>query len=203
MPSDIKAIIWDMGGVLLQSVDNHPRKTLAQRYAIDLRDLCELVFDSPSARLASVGKITEDEHWENVGSAVGVNPQDLGDFQRQFWSGDRVDQVLYKFIQDLRTRYHTALLSNAWSGTRKALVEYYDCLDVFDQVVISAEVGLAKPDPAIYLEMLRRLNVKPHQAVFVDDLLENIEAANRLGIHGIRFVHTEQAIADVEKRLED
>lgn len=197
MPGDIKAVIWDMGGVLLQEVDRTPRVKLAARYGIALKDLYEEVFQSASAQQASVGQITEQEHWQHVGKSLGISAADLADFQLQFWSGDRVDKQLYGFIEELQKSHQTALLSNAWSGARQALTEYYACLDVFDHVIISAEVKLAKPDPAIYQAMLNLLSVAPRQAIFVDDLQENIDAANKLGIHGIRFLNVNQAIADV------
>ncbi len=201
MPGEIKAVIWDMGGVLLQEVDRAPREKLAERYRIALKDLYDLVFQSRSAQLAGVGRITEEEHWQHVGSTLGILSTDLQEFQLLFWSGDRVDPVLHDFIRGLRGRYQTALLSNAWSGTRKALVDYYDCLDIFDQVIISAEIKLAKPDPAIYQEMLTLLGIEPRQAIFVDDLQENIDVANRLGIYGIRFLNSNQAIEEVKKAL--
>lgn len=202
MPEVIKAVIWDMGGVLLQEVDRAPRRRLAAQYGVDLQDLYEVVFQSKSAQLAGIGAITEEQHWQQVAKSLGVQPQDMESFYAQFWSGDRVDPQLYTFIRALQGRYQTALLSNAWSGTRKALAEYYECLDVFDQVIISAEVKLAKPDPAIYQEMLTLLQVAPEQSIFVDDLQENVDAANRLGMHGIRFIETTQAIKDVKAGLE-
>lgn len=202
MPEVIKAVIWDMGGVLLQEVDRAPRRRLAVQYGVDLQDLYEVVFQSKSAQLAGIGAITEEQHWQQVAKSLGVLAQDMESFYAQFWAGDRVDPQLYTFIRELKGRYQTALLSNAWSGTRKALAEYYECLDVFDQVIISAEVKLAKPDPAIYQEMLTLLRVAPEQAIFVDDLQENIDAANRLGMYGIRFIETTQAIKDVKAGLE-
>jgi len=201
MAGIFKAVIWDMGGVLLQLVDDRSRRELATRYGMTLGEVNEVVFNCETARLATLGVITEEEHWHQVGKILGVSPTDLHNFQLQFWAGNRLDARLIEFIQLLRGKYQTALLSNAWSGARRALTEYDDCLHVFDHIVISAEVKLAKPDPAIYLEVLKRLAVEPNQAVFIDDLRENIETANRLGMHGILFQNTEQAIADVESRL--
>jgi HAD superfamily hydrolase (TIGR01509 family) len=60
---------------------------------------------------------------------------------------------------------------------------------------------MAKPDPAIYLDVLKRLGAEPYQAVFVDDLQENIDTANWLGMHGIVFENSAQAMADVESKL--
>jgi epoxide hydrolase-like predicted phosphatase len=198
----IKAVIWDMGGVLLHEADSAPRKKLAQQYGVELIKLYDLVFNSQSAALAARGEISEEEHWRRIAVELGVPPADLENFHSAFWSGDEVDSELIQFIRSLRPTYKTALLSNAWTGTRKALDEYYGCLDIFDEVVISAEIRLAKPDPAIYRAMLTLLDLPANQTIFVDDLAENIEAANALGIHGIRFENTRQAIQDVRRLLD-
>ena len=201
MAGAIKAIIWDTGGVLLQEMDPAPRRELAVEYQLDLGKLNESVFLSESVRLAGLGTITEEELWNYVAQTHGIPPQDLRQFQERFWSGNRIDPMLNAFIGALKQHYQTALLSNAWSNTRRILDEYYDCLGLFNQVIISAEVKMSKPDPAIYQAMIKLLGVRPQQAIFVDDLQENIDAANELGIHGIRFTDTQQAIADVKKLL--
>jgi len=201
MTNTIKAVIWDMGGVLLREEDPIPREKLAAEYGISVNRLYELVFQSESSKLAGLGEISEEEHWNRVAQTIGIPPDRLGDFQTRFWAGDRVDPQLSDFISGLKGEYRTALLSNAWSGTRKALDEYYGCLDLFHHIIISAEVKLAKPDPAIYCETLQLVEVKPGEAIFVDDLQENVDAANELGIHGIRFHKADQAIADVRKLL--
>ncbi len=201
MANDIRAVIWDMGGVILQEVDQAPRVKLAGEYNIELSELFDQVFQSRSSQLAALGLITEEEHWVHVARTFGIPLEELAQFQLRFWEGDRVDPDLSRFISGLRGRYQTALLSNAWSNTRQALDEYYGCLGIFDHIIISAEVKMAKPDAAIYLEMLRRLNTEPQQSIFVDDLQENIDAANSLGIYGIRFDNTAQAIDDVKKLL--
>ena len=58
----------------------------------------------------------------------------------------------------------------------------------FDVVVVSCEVGVAKPDPVIFQTCLTRLGVEPSQALFVDDRIENIEGAARMGLHTFHFI---------------
>jgi epoxide hydrolase-like predicted phosphatase len=73
---------------------------------------------------------------------------------------------------------------------------------MFEDMIFSAEGGLAKPDRRIYELALDRLHVLPAEAVFVDDVHENVEAAQAIGMAGVRFVSTEQTIADIEQYLE-
>jgi len=199
--ADIRAVIFDMGGVFIRTEDQTPRQRLAERLGLPVKKLLFEVFDSPSANLALVGKIDEHEHWQNIGNALGLAGDDLAHFRREFWAGDRWDKEIIDFLRSLRPAHKTALLSNAWSGLRRVLTEIYPSMDAFDVQVISAEVGLAKPDSAIYRLVLERLGVEPQQAVFVDDFIENIEAANALGIHAVRFTSAAQALTDVRALL--
>jgi HAD superfamily hydrolase (TIGR01509 family) len=69
-------------------------------------------------------------------------------------------------------------------------------------LVISAEIGLAKPDLAIYHWVINELGVKPAKAVFVDDFLHNIEAAWVVGMHGIHFRSPDQALGELRSLIE-
>ena len=193
----IKAVIWDVGGVLLRAEDETIKKALAERYQLTLRELYGLVFYGESAQKATLGQISERQHWANIGSKFHLDQQSLAAFERDFWAGDALDTELISFIRALKKDYKTGLLSNAWDGARKALSDIYHCMDAFDYSVFSAEVGLAKPDPAIYMKLIDMMGVLPEESIFVDDLLENISAANRLGIHGVQFLNTVQAKQEV------
>jgi len=88
----------------------------------------------------------------------------------------------------------TALLSNSWGNTYPR-----DTWDgMFDDIVISGEVGLRKPEPEIYHLTASRLGVATTECVFVDDLGPNVKAAERLGMVGVRHVSAEHTIAALE-----
>ena len=110
-------------------------------------------------------------------------------------------EALIDYIRALRPRYKTALLSNAWDDLRGVLVDEWGIADAFDELVISAEVGLAKPDARVYLLTLERLGVAPAEAVFVDDFLHNVEGAQAVGIHAIHFQDSNQARTELEALL--
>lgn len=202
MAGKIKAVIWDMGGVLLRTEDYQSRIRAAETYGWTLGEIETQVFNSESAALATVGKISEPEHWINIGRALKIPEDKLSAFQSQFWDGDKLDLELVDFIRDLQKRYRTALLSNAWSGAREVLTTAKPCIDAFHVVVFSCEVNLAKPDPAIYHKVLSLTGVEAKEAIFVDDVQQNIDAANQLGIHGVRFLNAQQAMVDVKGLLE-
>src|SRR5574341_483769 len=197
--SAIRAVIFDLGGVLLRTVDQAPRQRLAERLGVNLYEIYNQVFASESARLATLGKLSAQKHWEQVGSHFGLSPQEVPGFIQQFWDGDRLDRNLVAFIRSLRKDRRTALLSNAWDDLRGLVENDWKIASDFDELVSSAEVGLAKPDHRIYQLALERLGVAAEQAVFIDDVEENVDAARWIGMRAIRFRSTGQTIAEVRR----
>ena len=204
MTNKIRAVIWDMGGVILRGGgDFSSRERLVQRLGIERSHLEELVFNSESSRQSLLGEISEDEHWQQVGSMLGLSGEALVRARREFWCDSQLDGELVAFIDSLRPRYQTGLLSNAWKGTRESVGSKFAFLHVFDVSVFSDEVGMMKPDPAFYQWILGRLDIQPDEAVFIDDMAENVEAAQLLGMAGIIFRSRKQALATLAEILPD
>lgn len=189
----IRAVIFDLGGVLVRTEDRAPRERLAAQLGMTYSELSAVIFDSESARLATLGTITTEQHWESVRITMGLAPDEFPGLMEQFWAGDRLDEGLVNLIRSLRSRYKTGLLSNAWDDLRHALVNQWRIDDAFHEVIISSEVGLAKPNPGIYHLALERVQVTPVEAVFVDDFIENVESAHQVGMQAIHFRDSDQA----------
>jgi epoxide hydrolase-like predicted phosphatase len=197
----IQAVIWDLGGVLVRTEDYAPRLALAQRFGMTLAEIEEFVFSSDSGERAQRGEISVEQHWENQRKALGLSPAELQAFQAEFWGGDRLDAELVAYIRLLRRDFKTGLLSNAFSDLRQVVAETWKFADAFDEMVISAEVGLVKPDPRIYQLAVDRLGVAPADAVFIDDFSRNVEGAQAVGLHAIHFRNPQQARRELEDLL--
>lgn len=197
----IHAVIIDLGGVLLRTEDRTPRALLSKRLGMTYAELSRLVFDSETAQLATVGKIPVQAHWDYIRGALQLSPEEFQQVPSLFWGGDRLDTDLVDYIRSLRPRYKTAMLSNAWGDLRQVIEQRWKITDAFDELIISAEVGLAKPDPRIYRLALDRLKATPPEAVFVDDFLENVEAARGVGLHAIHYENPAQTRAELEQLL--
>jgi putative hydrolase of the HAD superfamily len=137
-----------------------------------------------------------------MGGKLGLQSDQLTELQRDFWAGEQLDAELVQFIQSLRPCYKIGIISNAWSGARYFHNFKFKMNAWTDVAVYSAEVKLVKPDPRIYQLALERLGIKPDEAVFVDDLLENVEAARALGMCGVQFKTAAQTIVDIERCLD-
>lgn len=194
-----RAVFFDLGGVIVRTEFQAPRQHLAERLGMEYEDLVRLVFESETSRTASIGAISEDEHWLAVARRL-KRPNEADALRDEFFAGDVIDRALVDFIRSLRPRWKTGLISNAWSGLRAYLVEKkFD--DAFDSLVISAEAGVMKPKAEIYQMALGQLGVSANEALFVDDFIENVEGARALGMAAIHFQNPEQAIRDVKKHL--
>ena len=95
------------------------------------------------------------------------------------------------------------ILSNFSKAEEFAFLPHYhpELMVHFDGVVVSAHVGLKKPDPAIYLHLLEKYNVRPEQALYFDDEITNINTAQQLGINAIFVYPTIDILAEAEKYL--
>ena len=196
----IRAVFIDFGGVILRTEEKGPRMRQAERLGMTPRDLEKIIFESESSQRASTGEIPEEAHWQAVAEALGVSRQESDKITTEFFSGDRADDTLLEFLRSLRPERKVGLISNAWSGLRAFITsQRFD--DVFDEMIISAEVGLMKPDPRIYRLALEKLGIQPEESVFLDDVLINVEAARSVGMTGIHFTQPNKALDELKQLL--
>ncbi len=193
----IRAVFIDFGGVIMRTEDQGPRARQAERLGMTSRDLEKIVFESETSQRASAGEIPEEAHWQAVAEALSVSRQEVNKITTEFFSGDRADAALLDFLRSLRPERKVGLISNAWSGLRAFIAgKKFD--DVFDEMIVSAEVGLVKPDPRIYHLALEKLGAQPAESVFLDDVLLNVDAARSVGMSGIHFTQPEKALEELK-----
>ena len=198
----IRAVFIDFGGVIMRTEDKGPRARLAERLGMTSRDLEKIFFESESSQRASTGEIPEETHWQTVSKTLGVSRPEAEKITAEFFSGDRADTTLLDFLRSLRPERKVGLISNAWSGLR-AFITSQKFDDVFDEMIISAEVGLVKPDARIYRLALHKLDVQPEELVFLDDVLVNVEAARSIGMSAIQFTQPEKALEELKQFLKN
>ena len=199
--SYIQAVFWDLGGVIIRTEDRTRRAVWEARLGLPPRELDQIVFAGEMGRKAAVGQAGTEDVWNWVGEKLGLDPEQRESLRQDFWRGEDLDLELVKFIRRLRPTYRTGMISNAWPEIREQIEHEWRIADAFDKLIISAEVGLAKPDPRIYQLALEGLGVQASQAIFVDDFIENLEAASALGMHPVHFKNRTQAQQQVESLL--
>ena len=217
-PRGIEAVIFDYGGVLSTT----PFAGIAEferKMGYPEKSLARLLFGSGASpqgpteaipdhdwHLLETGRLTLTEFHERLmgrSEAVLGKPLDLGvynQFLRELGVG--VHWMMVHRVRELRAEgYRTAILTNnvkEWGEFWKSSIP----LDLFDLVVDSCEVGLRKPDPAIFRLTCERLGVAPEAAVFLDDTRRHVEAARQVGLHGILVRDPLDALAELDAILE-
>jgi epoxide hydrolase-like predicted phosphatase len=196
----IKAVFFDLGGVIVRTEFQAPRQQLAEKLGMEYDDLSRIVFEGESGVRAALGEITSADHWASVIQRLKRPASELSRIRDEFFAGDIVDRTLVEYIRSLRGKYKTGLISNAWSDLRDFVVrEKFD--DVFDKMIISAEVGALKPEPKIFQIALEQIGVSPNEAVFVDDFKANIVGGEKVGIKGIHFKDAESTMKQLKELL--
>ena len=124
----------------------------------------------------------------------------LVELDSQSWG--RPNEAIVKWARAIREAgLRTAILSNMPAPMRDYLDRSCAWLPEFDQRTFSCDVRSAKPMPEIYAHCLKGLGIAPQDALFLDDRLENVQAAQEFGIHTILFTDAEEAGWELERRF--
>ena len=200
MPID--AVIFDYGKVLSNSEDPE-----SQRKLIALAGLEPPEFEHHYWRHRNAynqGHLNGRAYWERIASDAGCSftleqIEELIKTDVLMWTSLN-EEMLCWVIALQKANIKTAILSNMCEDCLAYMHQEFEWLGHFQQLTWSCELGICKPDPAIYLHTCGKLEVAPHQALFLDDLPENIASADQVGLKAIRFENVEQLRRDLEGR---
>jgi putative hydrolase of the HAD superfamily len=148
------------------------------------------------------GRLDRDEFERDLAATLSVGlerPLDPEGLVARMLADIRPDRAMVEAVRTARRAgVRTALLSNSWG-----LEPYPEQLlaELFDEVVISGQVGLRKPDPAVFRLAAERLALSPRACVFVDDVRSNVEAAEAVGMRGVVHEAAEATIGELERLL--
>ncbi len=197
----IDSIIFDLGGVL---IDWNPEYVFLDVFKGDRQkmqwffdNICTHDWNQNQDAGYPMAKATEDrvamfpKHEEHIRMFYGRWEEMLGDSIK-----DTVT-ILEKLIKS--PDYKVVALTNWSHETFPKALNKFDFLQWFEGIIVSGEEKTRKPFDDIYLLTLDRFNIKAEQSIFIDDNLENIEAANSLGINGIQFKRPEQLAQQLKK----
>mgnify|MGYP005842324439 FL=1 len=195
----IKAIVFDCGGVLLRNGDLSPYRRWEERLGLDEGALERHLWMGDLYQQAERGAITDAAFWRRAAEGLGLHEEaDAVQLRAEIWETWQIDSRVLALVDRARERYRVAMLTNATDAMEELLAERYGVADRFEAIVNSARVGAAKPDAAIYEELLRRLRLEAGEVVFIDDRAENVAAAASLGMHVAWFL----GAGELERQLE-
>ncbi|MDX1994646.1 MAG: HAD family phosphatase [bacterium] len=182
-----RALIFDFGGVLMKTVDYAPRHAWDAQLGLSPGSVERVVHGSESWRLAQCGQLSTADYWQDVAQQLGLSQAQVEQLAVDFYSGDQLDMALIDYLRQVRRMSHpVALLSNDVAELTEKL-RRNGIHDLFNPLVISAQIGVMKPAPGAYHAVLKALHLPAEAAIFVDDRLDNVEGARQVGMQAIHY----------------
>lgn len=197
----ISLLLFDVGGVLVQTMDESFRMKWENRLGIENGKLEPAVHDTPLFRQLENNEISINEFWQQITNELGISQHEIEDFRRDFYAGDQLNEELIEHIRQWRQSYQIGIISNAAITLRETLTYQFGIIDLFDRIIASSDVGVRKPDPRIYKAALEAFGVEANQSIFVDDLPPNIQGAEEVGIHGILYTNNDDVLRQINNLL--
>ena len=196
----MNGLLVDFGGVLTTNVFDSFRAFCVDE-GLDPDSIRRLFRDDPEAlrlvRGLETSAVSEDEFGERFGALLGI-PRTAGLVDRMF-SGLKPDEAMLGALRAARAAgIRTGLISNSMGAGRYDRDEFPE---LFDGVVISGDVGLHKPQPEIFRLGCERVGLEPKACVFVDDLRENCEGAEAVGMTAVLHRGADTTVPELERLL--
>ena len=176
-----RLVIFDCFGVIFEEI---AVKFFNSHFSPEQAALLKDKFFVP----ADLGQITYDEIFENMEKELNWKKEDiLSEWNKLFI----VKTQTIPYIRRVKEKADVVLLSNAPLGLVEKLFEENNLTQLFDRMIISANVGLAKPDPEIYRLCVSSMEKEYDEIYMIDDSPKNLEPLPQLGITPILFRSTE------------
>lgn len=187
----IKAIIFDLFGVLVLP----GYTTLFNKFPHLVQEINQLVSEN------DYGTLSRREFYESMAKLTNISVETVKSYYRNDYSKDK-DAI--DWVKELKKsdNYKLGMLSNVGHGWVEDFFSRQELAELFDEVVLSSDVGLAKPAPRIFSITAERLEVPPVECVMFDDKLSNVQGANAAGVNGILYKSLQQAKLDFAALLD-
>lgn len=193
----IRAVLFDMDGVIRHWDDVGARRG-EEAAGLPRGAIERVAYTIPEFALTQIGTVTARQ-WADAVARALVEEHGPGAevaAEHYFAYAGRLDREMVGLVAAVRQRTTVALLSNATDQLREHLA-HHELVDAFDVVFCSAEIGVAKPDPAIFEHAAKVLGVEPAECFFTDDRPENVEGARNAGMHAEVFTSRADLVASL------
>ncbi len=183
----MQAVVFDFFGVICSEITPF----VLPKY---MSPEAAVLYKSTMVHKADLGQIGLEDVLEHLSGVTGVSAAQL---KAEFWSYVKIDPEMVALIEDLRKTYRTALLTNAIKPFVREVMAKHDLERLFDIILVSAEEGIAKPDPAFFLRMIEKLGLPAGECLFIDDNIVNVETAKLVGMKAVLFEGVETLKRDL------
>lgn len=185
---EVKAIFFDYGGVVGR-IDRDTVRDLETKHGVPEGELLRSIYAIPEWKEAETGRI-EDEVWitavnRTLDEKAGRPVPELHAEWRGMWR--LIDEDVVALAKALRPKYRVGMISNTTKRLEKELLEPRGLHELFEIVVNSARLGVAKPDAEIYHYAADELGVEREACVHIDDLEPNVQGAIDAGFQSVHY----------------
>lgn len=147
---------------------------------------------------ADRGEISQDNLFAELSGLSHIPAKEI---EKDWIKRANINTELLSFIKEFKSPYKLGILSNSMSPYFNTITRDLGLDEIFDEIVISSEIGHVKPEPEAYQEILTRFNVLPSEVLLIDDNTQNIKGAGKLGIDGYIFTSNQDLQLDFKNRL--
>jgi len=189
----VKLIFFDLGNVLVHVHVERFYAGMAQITNIPAKQIIEMLQDrTPAIVDFNCGRLSAHEFYKIVcKDFVHVTPDQFRAIYTDIFS---LNNETIQLAQALKQHVRISIISNTDELHFEYICKQYPAMQMFEEPVLSYKVHAVKPDLEIYTQALRRLNIPAQECIFIDDLPENIQAANKIGINGIVYTTTKDLL---------
>jgi putative hydrolase of the HAD superfamily len=189
------AVLIDIGGVLLADYLTAAASAWGNRLGIAPHAFLAALFAGNDDQVL-VGRAGETAWWRIIADRLHLDDKQAAAIRADLAARHTWNTALLTELRRIRGRATITIVSNAWPDIRGGLADA-GLLDLADTVVLSCEVGYAKPDPRIYMIALHSVRADPADALFIDDTPEHVNAARSLGMAGHLHTDTSETVTRI------
>lgn len=181
---DIKFVLFDIGGVLIEYKNAFKTAALEQNVPIEILDAA---FDNYDKEITT-GYLTPQELWIKCITENNLKADPKYDFLHS-WLNDNIPiQQAYELVEKLAPNYSIGLFSNIYKGFVPEMIRAKQIPNIhYEKYFLSCDIKMQKPDKEVYEYVQNNCGVKPNELLFVDDKLENLVPAENLGWETFKF----------------
>ena len=189
-------IIFDLGGVTVEFDADRLVYQVSQLIGRSFEDVQAAIYHEELMLPFELGRIKPQEYYEGLGKRLRL-PWTYDQFVRAWNDIFSENRDVTQLMQRLHKNHKLTALTNTNTLHITHIKATIPSLSVFDDWVASCDVGLRKPDPAIYQLAVKRAGVRPEAAVYIDDRPELVEAGRQVGLTAIRCENGAQLERDL------
>lgn len=195
-----EVIVFDLGNTLIRFDHNISALKIANLFDLDPKIIYDMFFDSPITRAFEKGQLSPLEFHEKASLALGAKLpfKEFADIWNDiFWE----DELSCRIARTLKANgYKLFLLSNLNCLHFEHIKAKFDIINIFDELILSFEVGAIKPEKAIFDHVVKLAGGDRSKLLYIDDREDLIKEATVIGIDSIRFTGAPQLEIELKKR---